>query len=60
VINALIVQRLGFDAALPLVTCGPKQDGDASYFAAMKQVAGVDEAGFNAYVAELIKGSQKL
>ena len=54
VINALIVQRLGFDAALPLVTCGPKQDGDLNYFAALKKVTGVDEAGFNAYVADLL------
>jgi len=60
VINALIVQKVGFDAALPLVTCGPKQDGDANYFAVLKRVTGVDEAGFNAYVAALIKGSEKL
>jgi len=64
VINALIVQRLekekGFAAALPLVTCGPKQEGDANYFAALKQVVGVDETGFNAYVQALIKGSEKL
>jgi hypothetical protein len=58
VINALIVQRLekekGFDAALPLVTCGPKQEGDANYFAALKQATGVDRAGFNGYVADLL------
>ncbi|HEV2479122.1 MAG TPA: hypothetical protein VGS79_05650 [Puia sp.] len=60
VINALIVQRIGFDAAFPLVTCGPKQVGDANYFAALKRVVGVDETGFNAYVAGLIKGSEKL
>ena len=59
VINALIVQRIGFDAALPLLTCGPKQEGDANYFAALKQVVSVDEAGFNAYVAGLIRGSEK-
>jgi len=60
-INALIVQRIekahGFAAALPLVSCGPKQKGDANYFAALKQLTGVDEAGFNAYVNELIEGS---
>jgi hypothetical protein len=59
VINSLIVQRLekekGFAAALPLVTCGPQQAGDANYFAALKQVVGVDEAGFNAYIGLLIK-----
>ena len=58
-INALIVQRIekdmGFSAALPLVTCGPKQAGDANYFAALKQVVGVDEAGFNGYVSGLLK-----
>jgi hypothetical protein len=60
-INALIVQRLekekGFAAALPLVACGPKQAGDANYFAALKQVVGVDETGFNVYVAGLLKGA---
>ena len=59
VINSLIVQRLekekGFSAALPLVTCGPQQSGDANYFAALKQVVGVDEAGFNVYIGRLIK-----
>jgi hypothetical protein len=58
-IDALIVQRLekekGFAAALPLVTCGSKQAGDANFFAALKQVVGVDEAGFNVYVAGLVK-----
>lgn len=54
VINSLIVQRLGFDAALPLVTCGPQQKDDVNYFAALKRVTGVDEAGFNQYVQGLI------
>ena len=54
VINSLIVQRLGFDAALPLVTCGPQQKGDVNYFAALKRVTGVDEAGFNGYVGNLL------
>jgi hypothetical protein len=58
VINALIVQRLGFDAALPLVICGPRQEGDGSYFAALKRVTGVDEAGFNAYVAKLVENGK--
>ena len=62
VINALIVQRLekekGFAAALPLVTCGPKQAGDANYFAALAAVTGVTEAGFNGYVAELMRGAE--
>ena len=59
VINALIVQRLekdkGFAAALPLVACGPRQKGDGNYFTALKRVCGVDEAGFNGYVAGLLK-----
>lgn len=55
VINALIVQRIGYDAALPLLECGPKQDGDGNYFTALKRVTGVDEAGFNAYIGRLIK-----
>ena len=58
-IDALIVRRLeqekGFAAALPLVACGPKQAGDANFFVALKQVVGVDEAGFNVYVAGLLK-----
>ena len=60
-INALIVQRIekekGFTATLPLVSCGRQQKDEANYFAALKEVTGVDEAGFNAYVNELIKGS---
>ena len=64
VINSLIVQRLekekGFFAALPLLTCGQRQAGDANYFAALKQVVGVDEAGFNGYVAELINQAKVL
>jgi hypothetical protein len=59
IINALIVQRLerdrGFAASLPLLCCGPKQDGDANYFAALRDVAGVDEKGFNAYIDGLVK-----
>ncbi len=58
-INALVVQRLerdkGFYASLPLLSCGPKQEGDANYFAAFKKVTGVDEAGFNSYVSGLLK-----
>jgi len=61
-INALIVQRIekgmGFAAALPLLTCGPKQAGDANYFAALAAVTGVTEAGFNGYVAGLLKGAE--
>jgi len=59
VINALIVRRLerekGFAATLALLTCGPRQKGDANYFAALKQVVGVDEAAFNGYVAGLLR-----
>lgn len=59
IINALIVQRLekdrGFAASLPLLCCGPKQEGDANYFAALRDVAGVDEKGFNAYIDGLVK-----
>jgi hypothetical protein len=61
-INALIVQRIekerGFAAALPLLTCGPKQAGDANYFAALNRVVGVDEAAFNGYVAGLLKRAE--
>ena len=60
VINSLIVRQLekekGFAAALPLLTCGRRQKGDANYFAALKNVVGVDEAGFNGYVAGLVAG----
>jgi hypothetical protein len=59
VINALIVQRLeeekGFAAVMPLLCCGPKEAGDANYFAAVRKVTGVEEAGFNLYVSELVK-----
>ena len=59
IINALIVQRLekekGFTAALPILCCGPKEPGDANYFAAVEKTTGVDEAGFNGYIDGLIK-----
>jgi hypothetical protein len=58
-INALIVQRLekekGFPAVMELLTCGKKEPGDANYFAAVRKLTGVDTAGFNAYVGQLIK-----
>jgi hypothetical protein len=58
-INALIVQRLekdrGFAASLPLLCCGPKVSGDANYFAALQDVTGVDEKGFNVYIEGLLK-----
>jgi len=61
IINALIVQRLekdrGFAAALPLLCCGPKEPGDANYFAALRTVTGVDERGFNAYIEGLVKAA---
>jgi len=59
IINALIVQRLekeqGFAASLPLLCCGPKEAGDANYFAALRTVTGVDEAHFNAYIDGLVR-----
>lgn len=59
IINALIVQRLerehGFAASLPVLCCGPKQEGDANYFAALRTVTGVDEAHFSAYIEGLLK-----
>jgi len=59
IINALIVQRLekdrGFAATLPLLCCGPKASGDANYFAALRDVTGVDEKGFNGYIEGLLK-----
>lgn len=59
VINSLIVRQLeqdrGFAATLPLLTCGPRQKGDANYFAALKKVCGVGEEGFNAFVGGLLK-----
>lgn len=59
VINALIVRRVenerGFSATLPLLCCGKREQGDANYFAALKQLTGVTEEGFNAYVRSLIR-----
>jgi len=58
-INALIVQRLekekGFPAVMELLTCGKKEPGDANYFAAVRKLTGVDTAGYNAYVGQLLK-----
>ena len=57
-INALIVQQLekekGFPAVLELLNCGKKEQGDANYFAAVRRLTGVDEAGYNAYVWKLV------
>jgi hypothetical protein len=61
-INALIVQRVerekGFAAVMPLLSSGPKEAGDANYFAALRRVAGVEETGFNQYVSELVKDAR--
>jgi hypothetical protein len=58
-INALIVQRIekekGFSAVMPLLCCGPKETGDANYFAALQRVTGVGEEGFSQYVSGLVK-----
>jgi hypothetical protein len=55
----LIVQRQerekGFAAVMPLLCCGPKEAGDANYFAALRRVAGVEEAGFNDYIRQLLE-----
>jgi hypothetical protein len=60
-INALIVERLekekGFAASLPLLCCGPKEAGDANYFAALEKTTGVDETRFNAYIEGLLKAA---
>jgi hypothetical protein len=58
-INALIVRQLekdkGFPAVLELLTCGKKEQGDGNYFAAVRRLTGVDEAGYNGYVWRLIR-----
>jgi hypothetical protein len=60
-INALVVERLekekGFAASLPILCCGPKEEGDANYFAALERTTGVEEAGFNAYIDGLLRDS---
>ena len=59
VINALIIQQLDkegrWPAVIALLGCGPKEPGDANYFAALKNITGVDTAGFNAYVWGLVR-----
>jgi hypothetical protein len=61
-INALIVRKLekerGFAASLPLLCCGPKEAGDANYFAALDKVCGVKEGEFNQYVTGLLDARQ--
>jgi len=58
-INALMIQRLDkegrWPAVIELLSCGPKEPGDANYFAAVKKITGIDTAGFNAYVWGLVR-----
>ncbi|HMI62902.1 MAG TPA: hypothetical protein VK518_18420, partial [Puia sp.] len=58
-INALIIRQLekekGFPAVLELLNCGRKENGDANYFAAVRRLTGIDEAGYNEYVWKLVK-----
>lgn len=59
VLNALIVQQIekekGFAAVMPLLTCGPREKGDANYFRELQKITGIDKAGFNAAMWKLIK-----
>jgi len=58
-LNALIVQKIekekGFDAVLPLLSCGPRQKGDDNYFAALEKATGITKADFNAEMWKLVK-----
>jgi hypothetical protein len=57
-INALIAQKLerekGFPAVIELLSCGRKQKDNGNYFAALKKLLQVDQAGFNDFVNGLI------
>ena len=61
-INALIIQQLDkegrWPAVIALLSCGPKEPGDANYFAALKTITGVDTTGFNAYVWGLVRAAR--
>jgi hypothetical protein len=62
VLNALIVKDIehkqGFTPVMGLLGCGPRQNGDENYFAALKKITGIDKADFNAKMWELVKAAK--
>ena len=60
-LNALIVQKIerekGFASVLELLSCGPREKGDANYFRALEKLTGITQANFNTAMWALIKGS---
>ena len=58
VINALIVRKIekekGFPVVLNLLTCGPKEKGNANYFLALEKLSGITKDRFNDLVNNLI------
>lgn len=61
-LNALIVQKInnekGFVPVMELLSCGKRQNGDDNYFAALKKIAGIGKANFNAKMWELIRAEK--
>lgn len=58
-INALLIERLerdrGFAPVRELLTCGPREPGNANYFARLEKVTGITRATFATKVAELLR-----
>ena len=61
-LNALLVEELertkGFGAVRQLLTCGQYEPGNENYFRALREVAGITPATFNAYMARLVRASR--
>ena len=62
VLNALIVQQIenekGFDAVLPLLSCGKRQQGDDNYFAALEKITGINKMNFDAKMWGLVRAAK--
>jgi hypothetical protein len=63
-INALLIGHIeatrGFTPILELIQCGPRQQGDANYFAALQKITDITEAQFNETINNLILQKQQL
>jgi hypothetical protein len=51
ILNAFLVKKIqqekGFSAVMELLSCGPREKGDANYFAALQKITGITQTGFN-------------
>ncbi|MEP2023429.1 MAG: hypothetical protein ABJH98_04880 [Reichenbachiella sp.] len=64
VVNALFVQQIekdqGFAGVWEFLNCGPFEKGNANYYAALEQLTGITQKGYNKAVWKLIEKQKKM